>query len=102
MINIDSFIEFCKPLVGSKFKTVGGRAWFILSCAAYNKLCYTPVSTGKLREHTRRRIEMVLNRYNKTKSLKTTDYNDISRNASFVLALIRLYCSKHPCQSEQI
>jgi hypothetical protein len=97
MINIDSFIDFCKSLVGSKSKTVGGRAWFILSCAQYNKLCYTPVSTGKLREHTRRRIEMVLNRYNKTKSLKTTDYEGITFNASSVLALIKLYCSKYPC-----
>jgi hypothetical protein len=97
MIEIDSFIEFCKPLVGSKFKTVGGRAWFELSCAQDNKLCYTPQSTLKLREHTRRRIEMVLERYNKTKSLKTTDYKGITFNAPSVLALIKLYCSKHSC-----
>lgn len=97
MIDIDSFIEFCKPLVGSKLKTVGGRAWFTLSCAQYNKLCYTPVSTRKLREHTRKRIEMVLDRYNKTKSLKTTAYEGITFNASSILALIKLYCSKHPC-----
>lgn len=97
MIHIDLFMEFCKSLVGSKIETVGGRAWFILSCAEYNKLCYTPVSTGKLREHTRRRIEMVLNRYSKTKSLKTTDYKGISVNQPYILALIKLYCSKHPC-----
>ena len=97
MINIDSFVEFCKSLEGSKLKTVGGQAWFTLSCAQHNKLCYTPESSGKLREHTRRRIKMVLARYDKTKSLKTTDYEDISVNQPYILALIRLYCSKHSC-----
>jgi hypothetical protein len=97
MINIDSFMEFCKSLVGSKIKTVGGRREFILSSAQYDKLYYTVVSTGNKREHRRRRIRMVLDRYRKTKSLRPTDYDDISRNASYILALIRLYCSKHPC-----
>jgi hypothetical protein len=97
MIDIDSFIKFCKSLVGSEIKTVGGQASFILSCAQHNKLCYTPVSTGKPRDHTRRRIQMVLNRYSTTKSLKTTDYEGISVNQPYILALIRLYCSKHSC-----
>jgi hypothetical protein len=97
VINIDSFMEFCKSLVGSKIKTVGGQASFILSGAQYNKLSYAPVSTRKPRDHTRRRIQMVLDRYNKTKSLRTTDYKGISVNEPYILALIRLYCSKHPC-----
>jgi len=96
MINIDSFMEFCRSLEGSKLKTVGGRSEFELSSVQHNKLCYK-VSTRKIRDHTRRRIQMVLDRYNKTKSLKTTDYQGITFNASSILALIRLYCSKHSC-----
>jgi len=97
MIDIDSFIEFCKSLVGSTIKTAGGRAKFTLSSAQYNKLCYTVLSTGKTRPHTRRRIEMVLDRYDKTKSFRQVDYLGITVNAPYVLALIRLYCSKRPC-----
>ena len=97
MININSFMAFCKSIVGLKFKTAGGRSGFVLSSAQSNKLCYYVVSTGNTRTHTRRRIEMVLDRYGKTKSLKPGDYQDISANASYILPLIRLYCSKHPC-----
>jgi hypothetical protein len=96
MINIDSFMEFCKSLVGSKIKTAGGQKEFVLSSAQYNKLCYK-VSTGNTRTHTRRRIEMIFDRYEETKSLRPADYQNIGRNASYILALISLYCSKHPC-----
>jgi hypothetical protein len=96
MIDINSFIEFCRSLVGSKIKTAGGQKQFVLSSAQYNKLCYK-VSTGKTRTHTRERIKMVLDRYEKAKSLKPRDYQDISVNASYILPLINRYCSKHPC-----
>ena len=97
MIDVDSFIAFCKSLVGSKLKTAGGHKEFVLSSAQSNKLCYYVVSTGNTRTHTRGRIEMVLDRYEKAKSLKPGDYQDISVNASYILPLISLYCSKHPC-----
>ena len=96
MINIISFMGFCGSLVGSKIKTAGGQKEFVLSSAQYNKLCYK-VSTGNIRTHTRARIEMVLDRYEKTKSLRPADYQHISVNASYILALISRYCSKHPC-----
>jgi len=96
MIKIDLFIEFCKSLVGSRFKTAGGRAEFILSSAQHSRLRYYVVSTGKIRDHTRRRIKMVLARFGKTRSLRQADYKGISVNQPYILALISLYCSKHP------
>ena len=102
MIDIDSFVEFCRSVVGSKIKTAGGRAQFILSSAQYNKLCYYVVSTRKTRDHTRKRIAMVLARYNETKSLSQADYQGITVNQPYILALISLYCSRHPVGRRQI
>jgi len=52
---------------------------------------YTPEFSGKLRKQQWKWIERVLERYNERRSLHPVDYNDISRNASYVLTIIRAY-----------
>lgn len=49
---------------------------------------YTPTSTGKPRPHEKRRIRAIWSRFKKMKSLKKKDYEDLSVNASYTLALI--------------
>lgn len=90
MCDINSFIKFYMPLQGQTFTTVGGYTKFQLLSVQTNKLVYK-VSTGKTRDHTRKRIGMVLDHYKKTKSLRPKDYQDISVNASYILRLIECY-----------
>src|SRR5262245_31627011 len=52
---------------------------------------YTPESTGKRRRQEFRYAERVLTRYNETRSLHPVDYNDISINASYFLAVLGSY-----------
>ncbi len=52
---------------------------------------YTPHSTGKARFQEDRFIQRVAERFVDLKSFQPGDYQDISVNASYVLALIRRY-----------
>ncbi|MBI4283357.1 MAG: hypothetical protein HY663_02670 [Chloroflexi bacterium] len=90
-IGFRSFMDFCKTLEGHTLPTAGGRARFDLLKAEKERLYYIPKSTGKERIVPKRYIERVLDRYNKGGSLKPTDYNDITRNASYTLALVKLF-----------
>lgn len=90
-IGINSFLAFCKSREGKVLDTVGGRAEFELSSVAYEAFYYTPTSTGKIRKQAIKYIERILERYEETKSLSPKDYLDITLNASYILALIKLY-----------
>ncbi len=91
LVSINSFITFCKSQKGRVLDTVGGRAKFELSAVDNDAFYYTLVSTGKIRKQGTKYIERILNRYAEIKSLSPKDYLDISVNASYILALIKLY-----------
>lgn len=90
-IGFRSFMDFCKTLEGSTLPTAGGKARFDLSKVEKERLYYIPESTCKERFVPKRYIERVLDRYNKGWSLKPADYNDITMNASYTLALMKLF-----------
>lgn len=52
---------------------------------------YIPESTKKPRIQEDRYIDRVLERYNKIRSLSPRDYNDLTVNASYLLAVIEKY-----------
>ena len=54
-----------------------------------------PLSTKKTRPHERKFIESVLDRFDKTGSFITTDYQDLTYNASYTLTLIEQYVKSH-------
>lgn len=50
---------------------------------------FTPDLSGKARRTGWKRIERVLHRYNETRSLTPSDYGDITRNSSYLTAVLR-------------
>jgi hypothetical protein len=93
-ISTDSFLAFCHTLEGQEILTRAGRSKFTV-CVAGDGVEYTPLSTKKSRSHERKIIESVLDRFEKTGSFITTDYHDLTYNASYTLTLIDRYLKNH-------
>jgi hypothetical protein len=91
-INVDSFLAFCKGLEGQSFSTVGGRATFtIRSVDANDGITYYVESTDKERPVAKHDLPPVLQRFAMSNSLRPVDYLDLTVNASYTLALVKLY-----------
>ncbi|MBI2850078.1 MAG: hypothetical protein HYX80_03435 [Chloroflexi bacterium] len=93
-VSVSSFMTFCKTLVGTTLPTAGGRANFELSKVTDETVYYTPLSTGKERGVKKRYLHPVLDRYARTGSLKPGDYQNITVNASYTVAIIKLYLER--------
>jgi hypothetical protein len=89
-ISIDDFLAFCKSLEGETISTRAGRANFKLRVMDYG-LEITTVSTNKSRRQSRKEIADVIDRFHKTHSFITSDYSDITLNASYILTLVDRY-----------
>lgn len=89
MITLEEFRNFARQNDGKILRTVGGQAKFILTVHD-NGLEYTPLSTREARNQTNTMIRRILDLYNQTNSLKTSDYQAFTVNASYVLSLIKL------------
>ncbi|MBM4036660.1 MAG: hypothetical protein FJ291_33410 [Planctomycetes bacterium] len=84
------FEAFAKTQSGKVFWTLAQekRFRFVYSPEAF---FYTPFATGKQRPHRRHFVERVFARFVATRSPCPGDYRDISKNASYALALIDAY-----------
>ena len=95
-VDFVSFITFCKSLEGQTLSTIGRQKKFKLSSVDDEHLYFIPESSKTKRRHSKRWIQGVLNRYALTGSFRPTDYVDLTRNASYTLALVKLYLAKQP------
>ncbi|MDD4113513.1 MAG: hypothetical protein PHC56_10865 [Herbinix sp.] len=93
-IDYNGFIEFVKGLKGQTIYTIAKEKPFTVDVIS-NGLIYTPFSTMKPRTHIKNFIERVLERFETTESFKPADYHDISVNASYNLALLKMYLDKN-------
>lgn len=50
---------------------------------------FIPLSTGQGRSSGRKAVEGFLERFNQTGSLRQGDYNDLTRDASYLVALVQ-------------
>jgi hypothetical protein len=89
-IDLDSFIAFCKTIVGQELDMVGGKSKFILSNITDHAFYYL-VSNDKMRKQNIRYVKRVLDQYAKIQSLNPGHYAHITQNGSYNLALIQLY-----------
>jgi hypothetical protein len=89
-VALDGLIRHTESLEGIRIRTAGGRAWFTVRVADRG-LEYTPESTGIPRLHTTKFIARILERHSRTGSLRPGDYSDISKNVSYILALVASY-----------
>jgi len=86
MVSYESLQDYVKGIEGKPLYTLARRRKFTARCGD-DGLEYIPTSTGKPRRESRSVVERVLERYNRTGSLSPGDYQDITANASYLMAL---------------
>ena len=97
-LDYNSFIDCCKEEKGKTLDTSGARAKFKVTSADYDHgIDYFLFSTQKPRNSDPKTIHKVLERYNKTSSLRPKDYNEgtMTFNASYILPLIDICVRKN-------
>ena len=85
-MNYDELLNLARSLEGKKLETVTGKKFTVgvyLDCPFF-----TPESSGYGQSDGRKAGERFLARYNKLGSLRPGDYADITRNASYYVALV--------------
>lgn len=95
MIAFEELRKFARAREGYLLPTVGGRAKFKVYVHE-DGFEYIPVSSREPRNQKNDMIERIIDYYNQTNSLKTTDYHDYTVDASYTLGLIKLMQSKKP------
>jgi len=90
VIEIDSFIDFCKTLVSKELHTIWREKPFVLTSVNNERLDWLVKSTGNYRYSKRHWIEKYLNQYAKTGASRPKDYPKTTE-ASYILTLIELY-----------
>ncbi len=84
----DELVAVARDLDGQALETVTGKRFTVgvyLDCPFF-----TPESTGLGRSDGRKAAERVVERFNRTGSLRPSDYQDISRNASYFAPLLEI------------
>ena len=89
-ITYSDFQETVNANAGEVLVTAGGRARFRLETTD-DGVRFTPLSTEKSRGLNTEAVRRYLDVFNETQSTTTSDYTDKMRNASYVLAVIKLW-----------
>ena len=84
------FLQTVTENDGEILSTSGGRATFRLEMG-HDGVRFIPVSSGKARKLNQESIERYLEIFNRTQSTNTSDYTDKMRNASYILAIIKVW-----------
>ena len=89
-VDANALIRFASSLKGRVAQTAGGRAEFRVEVTP-DGLEYYPTSSGKRRFQEKEVLERILRHYAKTASMKPSDYQEITWNASYALGLLKRY-----------
>lgn len=89
----DALLLFCKSVQGEPLTTMVRKNQFRVEVVD-NFLEITPVSSGGVRRENKTNICALLARFDKTRSFQMSDYQDVSFNASYVLALVKAWQSQ--------
>ncbi len=82
----DAMIDLARSLKGETLETISGRTFTVgvyLDCPFF-----TPQSTGLGRSDGKLAAERFLDRFNRIGSYRPRDYQDLTRNASYFVALV--------------
>jgi hypothetical protein len=83
----DEFLQLARRFEGKSLETVTGKRFTVgiyLDCPFF-----TPESTGRGQSDGRKAVERFVARYNQIGSLRPGDYAGVTRNASYLVALLR-------------
>ena len=89
-IDFDSFIAFCKTLVGRELDIIGGKSKFTLENIT-DRAYYYQIPANKVLKQNLRYVKRVLERYANLQSLNPGHYANITPHGVYLLALIQLY-----------
>ena len=86
-VTYDDLIALARRFEDQPLTTVTGKEFTV---AVYlDSLVFTPASSGLGQSDGRKAAERFLARFNETSSTRPGDYSDVSRNASYLIGLIR-------------
>ena len=83
----EELLALARRFEGKRLETVTGKGFTVgtyLDCPFF-----TPDSSGYGQSDGRKAAERFLERYNEIGSLRPSDYADVTRNASYFVALVR-------------
>jgi hypothetical protein len=86
-MTLDELIELARRYEGQVVETVTGKEFTIGFYLDFP--FFIPVSTGRGQSDGRMAAQKFLERYNRTGSLRPSDYGDITRMASYYIGLLR-------------
>ena len=86
-IRYEEFLGLARSFEGTTLETVTGKRFKV----GIYRDCpfFTPESSGRGQSDGRKAAERFLIRYNEIGSLRPGDYADLTRNASYLVALLR-------------
>ena len=83
----EELLALARRCRGRTLETVTGKQFTV---GVYmDSLVFTPASSGFAQSDGRKAAERFLQRYNETASLRPGDYAAVTRNASYLVALVR-------------
>ncbi len=86
----ESLFSFCKRVKGETMTTAIQKTSFRVEVVG-NNLEITPGSSKEPRRESKANVTLILARLAKTMSCQTSDYQDVSFNVSYVLALVKAW-----------
>ena len=89
-IALDEFVRYLRSISGQSVLTQFQHKPFTVETASTG-LYITPLSSGKARYHDLETVSRIVEIFNKTGSLRPKDYQVITWNSSYTLALIKAY-----------
>jgi hypothetical protein len=85
-VTYDELLGIARRAEGKTLRTVTGKPFTV---GVYlDSPYFTPGSTGLGRSDGRKAAERFVERYNQTGSLRPADYQDVTRNSSYLVALL--------------
>ena len=96
-VSANEIITFVRSIEGTgdqELKTAAQSKAFTVR-AVGDGIEYTPSSTGKPRAHPHRWLSRICDEFSRTNSFKPVNYQRITVNASYALAVIARYLQGH-------
>jgi hypothetical protein len=87
-VSLAQFRQAVDSLDGRELETEGHRRRFTVHVLV-GSLAYTPSSSGVRRKQSWEEVAAVLEHFNQVHSWKPVDYVNVTRNASYLLAVLR-------------
>ena len=91
-MDFSNFIDYVKTQPNKEFITIGNQKTFTVDCLE-DHILILPTSTSKQRKEKFDTTSKIFDMHLVSDSYKTTDYSDITRNSSYILALLRDFYS---------